>query len=147
MFSQTAEYALRAIVTMAQSDTDAHTAQEIAHRSKIPLDYLSKVMNSLSRAGIVNAQRGRHGGFKLSSPAARMTVLDVINAVDPIRRIRACPLHLDAHAVNLCTLHQKLDDALAQVEAAFASTSIASLCEKPKQALCQKGAYVATIAQ
>jgi Rrf2 family nitric oxide-sensitive transcriptional repressor len=142
MLSQTAEYALRAIVTIAQSEDAAKTAQEIARESQVPLDYLSKVLNSLARAGIVNAQRGRGGGFTLASPASEMTVLDVVNAVDPIRRIRSCPLKLQAHATRMCPLHRKLDDALAMVEEAFATTPIASLCEIPA-AVCEGERYVA----
>jgi Rrf2 family transcriptional regulator, nitric oxide-sensitive transcriptional repressor len=141
MFSQTAEYALRAIVTLAQSDTPGKTAQDIARESQVPLDYLSKVLNSLARAGILTAQRGRRGGFTLALPAARMTVLDVVNAVDPIRRIRSCPLHLAAHATRMCPLHRKLDHALGLVEDAFATTTIASLCEE--NAVSNEDRYVA----
>jgi Rrf2 family transcriptional regulator, nitric oxide-sensitive transcriptional repressor len=145
MLSQTAEYALRAIVTMAQSEAVGKTAQEISRASQVPLDYLSKVLNSLARAGIVTSQRGRGGGFSLASPASQMTVLDVVNAVDPIRRIRSCPLRLQAHATQMCPLHRKLDDALAMVEEAFASTSIAALCENPAShhPLCEEERYVA----
>ena len=52
-------------------------------------------------------------------------------AVDPLKRIKSCPLGLQAHAVNLCPLHRKLDDAVKSVEDAFASTTIASVCEEP----------------
>jgi len=144
VFSQTAEYALRAIVTLAQSEITGKTAHEIADESQVPLDYLSKVLNSLARAGIVKAQRGRGGGFTLASPPSEMTVLDVVNAVEPIRRIRSCPLKLKAHATRMCPLHRKLDDALAMVEEAFRSTAIASLCENPDHpALCGEERYVA----
>jgi Rrf2 family nitric oxide-sensitive transcriptional repressor len=145
MFSQTAEYALRAIVTMARDDASAMTAHDISRESQVPLDYLSKVLNSLARAGIVKAQRGRGGGFTLASPASQMTILDVLNAVDPIRRIRSCPLKLKAHASRMCPLHRKLDDALALVEEAFRSTSIASLGDSPvsHHALCGEERYVA----
>ena len=143
MLSQTAEYALRAIVTMAQGDGAGKTAQEIARESQVPLDYLSKVLNSLARGGVVRAQRGRHGGFTLAEPATHTTVLDVVNAVDPLRRIRSCPLHLAAHATRMCALHRKLDEALASVEEAFRSTTIASLCEDTTPVLCQEDDYVA----
>ena len=140
VLSQTTEYALRAIVTLAQSDA-GRTTQEIATLSQVPIDYLAKVMNSLSRAGIVRAQRGRGGGFTLARPAELMTVLDVVNIVDPIRRIPSCPLHLKAHSARLCPLHRKLDDALRLVQEAFAATSIASLCgeSEASPALCHIG--------
>jgi Rrf2 family protein len=109
------------------------TAQEISGESQMPLDYLSKVLNSLARGGIVRAQRGRGGGFSLTLPASELTVLDVVNAVDPIRRIRSCPLRLKAHATRMCALHRKLDEAASLVEQAFAATTIAALCEEPSQ--------------
>jgi len=145
VLSQTAEYALRAIVAIAQDEPAAKTAQEIAQESQVPLDYLSKVLNTLARAEIVRAQRGRGGGFTLASPAANMTVLEVVNAVDPIRRIRSCPLRLKAHATRLCPLHRKLDDAVALVEQAFATATISSLCEGPPEehASTIEGGYVA----
>ena len=137
MLSQTAEYALRAVVTLATEPDNARTAQEIARESKVPLDYLSKVLNSLARAGIVNSQRGRGGGFQTVQPASQLTVLEVVSAVDPLKRIKTCPLGLKAHGVNLCPLHRKLDDAIRSVEEAFAETSIESLvgeafCEREK---------------
>jgi len=126
MLSHTVEYALRAMVTLA-GDTKARTAQEIAKSSRVPLDYLSKVLNSLTRAGLLTAQRGRGGGFVAARPADRITVLDVVSAVDPVQRIKTCPLGLAAHGTNLCSLHRKLDDVARCVEEAFAETTLESL--------------------
>lgn len=127
MLSQTAEYALRAMVVLASGPEPPRTAQAIAARAKVPFDYLSKVMLSLTRAGLVHSQRGRGGGFITARPPRDITVLEVINAVDPLRRIRSCPLELDEHAHELCPLHRKLDDAICSVERVFASTSIAEV--------------------
>lgn len=127
MFSQTAEYALRAVVSLADSAGQPRTTRQIAKTTQVPLDYLSKVMQSLGRCGLVESQRGKHGGFKLSRPANRLTILDVLNAVDPLPRIRSCPLHLKSHSRQLCPLHRRLDDALCSVEKAFADTPISDL--------------------
>jgi Rrf2 family protein len=127
MLSQTAEYALRAMVALATGKQTARTALDLAKESKVPFDYLAKVLNLLSRAGLVSGQRGRGGGFQSVLPAGKLTVLQVVNAVDPLKRIRTCPLGLKAHGTNLCPLHRKLDDALLSVEQAFASTTIESL--------------------
>jgi Rrf2 family nitric oxide-sensitive transcriptional repressor len=129
MLSQTAEYALRAVVALASGKEKARTAQDLARESQVPLDYLSKVLNSLAKAGIVSGQRGRGGGFQTVRPASHLTVLEVVSAVDPLKRIKTCPLGLKAHRVNLCPLHRKLDDAMKSVEDAFASTTIESVCE------------------
>lgn len=129
MLSQTAEYALRAMVALATRPDSANTAQTLARDTQVPLDYLSKILNALSRAGLVSGQRGRGGGFQCTRPCTELTVLEVVSAVDPLKRIHSCPLGLAAHATQLCPLHRKLDDAAKYVEDAFASTTIQSLCE------------------
>lgn len=137
MFSQTAEYALRATVFLAQNSKQAFTTQQISEGTKVPAPYLSKVLQSLVRADIVLSQRGIGGGFVLSKKAGEISVLDVINAVDPIQRIKACPLGLEEHSSKLCALHKKMDEATAYVEEAFAETSLrdliknSRLCEEP----------------
>jgi Rrf2 family protein len=127
MFTQTAEYALRAVVSLADSGGQPLTTQQIAKTTQVPLDYLSKVMQSLGRGGLVESQRGKHGGFKLAKPANRLTILDVLNAVDPLPRIHTCPLRLKRHGKQLCPLHRRLDDAVSAVEKAFADTPMSDL--------------------
>lgn len=126
MLSQTAEYALRAVVHLSMGP-GALTTQDIASSTKVPPGYLAKVLQSLARAGILSSQRGLRGGFKMVRPPSELTVLEVINAVDPIRRITTCPLGLTAHGTKLCALHARLDAATAQIEATFAGTTIAAL--------------------
>ncbi len=127
MISQTAEYALRAAVWMAHRPDACQTTQQIADATKVPPGYLSKVMQALGRAGLVTSQRGLRGGFTLTRAPDEVSVLEVINAVDPIKRIRDCPLSLNAHGKSLCPLHRRLDSAVAGVEKAFAESSLAEL--------------------
>ena len=131
MISQTAEYALRAAVFLAAEGGAARTVQQIAAVTKVPAGYLSKVMQGLSRAGIVHSQRGLHGGFTLLIPPEKLTVLDVVQAVDPIRRIRSCPLGLTGH-ISLCPLHRRLDQALLSVEEALRKSTLAELLGEAK---------------
>lgn len=137
MFSQTAEYALRATVFLAQNPKQAFTTQQISEATKVPAPYLSKVLQSLVKSDIVISQRGIGGGFILSRKASEITVLDVVNAVDPIERIKTCPLGLTEHGTKLCALHKKMDEATAHVQSAFAETSLrdliksSKLCEEP----------------
>ena len=133
MFSQTAEYALRAVVYLASQGGAAQTTQQIAEATRVPAGYLAKVMQGLSRAGLVYSQRGLHGGFTLARPADELTVLDVLEAVDPIRRIRTCPLGIKGH-LNLCPLHRRLDQAMALVEKALRQSTIAELLAEPERA-------------
>jgi Rrf2 family transcriptional regulator, nitric oxide-sensitive transcriptional repressor len=131
MISRTVEYALRAVVWLAYRPATPHTTREVAEAAQIPPSYLSKVLQILVDSGLILSRRGLGGGFVLAREPSKMTVLDVVNAVEPIARIRACPLGLAAHATRLCALHKRLDDALALVESAFASATIAELSTDP----------------
>lgn len=132
MISQTAEYALRAVVFLADHPNSASTVTQIAEATRVPAGYLAKVMQSLSRAGVVRSQRGLNGGFTLARDAAELTVLEVVNVVDPVRRYPECPLGLPNHGKQLCPLHRRLDDAARALEDAFGRTKLADLLEVPK---------------
>lgn len=131
MISRTAEYALRAIVYLADQGGKALTSQQIAEATRVPAGYLSKVLQSLGRAGLVVSQRGLHGGFTLGPEPEEISVLTVINAVDPIQRIHRCPLGVKSHENQLCPLHQRLDSVMEMVEQAFGETSVAELLGDP----------------
>jgi DNA-binding IscR family transcriptional regulator len=72
------------------------------------------------------------GGFALARPLERLTLLDVINAVDPLRRIDRCPLGRSAHSLRMCALHRRLDQGIAQMEALFSQTTIGELLAEQK---------------
>ncbi len=131
MFSQTVEYALRAVVHLADRAPAARTTDQIAAATRVPEAYLSKVLQELCHAGILHSKRGRGGGVTLAKEPSEMTILEVVNAVEPIGRIRQCPLGLAAHGVRLCPLHRRLDNALAMVETAFRETTLAEILAEP----------------
>ncbi len=131
MISQTAEYALRAVVVLGSQPGRSMTTQDVARVSRVPVDYLSKVLQALGRAGLVEARRGLRGGYVLSRVLDALTIYDVVQAVDPLKRITECPLRLSAHSKRLCTLHQRLDEAVAMLESYFKQTTIASLLNDP----------------
>jgi DNA-binding IscR family transcriptional regulator len=69
-----------------------------------------------------------------------LTILDIVNAVDPIQRIKTCPLEISSHGTQLCPLHRRLDAALALVEQAFRNTTVAEVLRPGKiQPLCEVG--------
>jgi len=131
MFSQSVEYALRAVVHLAHEAPRGRTTEQIARATQVPGPYLAKVLQGLVRGEIVRSQRGVGGGMALVRAPEELTILDVVNAVDPIRRIRTCPLGLEAHGAHLCPLHRRMDEALASVERAFAETTLAEILAEP----------------
>ena len=131
MISQTVEYALRAVVYLADQSPDAQTTSQIAIVTKVPAAYLSKVLQALRREGVVRSQRGVGGGVSLVKTPEELTILEVVNAVEPLQRIRQCPLDLAGHGFTLCPLHRRLDNALAVMEEAFGKTTLAEVLAEP----------------
>jgi Rrf2 family protein len=131
MISQTVEYSLRAIVTIAQHGGAPCTAAQISAITQVPGPFLSKMMQTLVRAELVTSKRGLHGGFMLTKDASELTILDVVDAIEPLKRIRSCPLGIASHGVMLCPLHRHLDNAMAMVEESFRGVTIAELLNEP----------------
>ncbi len=127
MLSQTAEYAMRAVIYLADQAPAPQTNGQISAATKVPNHYLSKVLQHLGKAQLLHAQRGLGGGFTLAADPDKLTLLDVLNAVEPIRRIHSCPLEIAAHGVNLCPLHRRLDDTMAAVEKSLGSATITQI--------------------
>jgi len=126
MRSKTAEYALRVAVCLAQSPDTPAAADELAEVTKIPRRYLHKVVQDLARGGLVRSQPGPGGGYSIAKSPKKITILDVVNAVAPLERIRHCPLGLTSHT-RLCPLHRELDKAYAETEKAFARVTLDQL--------------------
>ncbi|MDQ8184615.1 Rrf2 family transcriptional regulator [Pelagicoccus sp. SDUM812002] len=135
VISDTAEYALRAVVWLVQTPDESQTTRQISEGTRTPLDYQSKVLQLLAKSGITKSQRGTGGGIRLNVPPEGLTVLDVINAVDPIQRIHSCPLGLKEHGNCLCPMHSGLNDAVKTVESAFANTLVADLLKTQSKSI------------
>ncbi len=128
MLSKTAEYALRAVACMGSQTGTSVSADHLAEQTKVPRRYLARVLQDLAGAGLVRSRPGPGGGYELCKSTGKISILDVVNTVAPIERIRTCPLGLKSH-VTLCPLHAELDKAYAATEKAFASVTIKDLVE------------------
>jgi Rrf2 family protein len=130
MISQTAEYALRAVLYLGNHEGMALTTHQIAKATRLPAGYLSKVLQSLGKAGIVHSQRGLHGGFTLTRDMKELTLLDVVNAVDPLHQVNCCPLGIPSHQKKLCPLHQRLAEVVDNTEKIFSEVSFAEILKE-----------------
>lgn len=142
LLSDAAEYGLRAVVWLAQRPGQSQKTREIAEGTRSAQGYLVKVLQALAKAGILAGQRGSHGGFTLLRDPGSLTVLEVVNAVDPIERITTCPLGLEAHGSCLCPMHRRIDDAMAAIEESFRESTIEDLINEPTRSTPLCGALV-----
>lgn len=131
--SQTAEYALRAVVWLAQNPGYPQTTHQLSEATQVPMSYLPKVFQPLVRSGIISGQRGLGGGYALVKDPRDLTMLEVVNCVDPIVRIESCPLDIKSHGVRLCPLHSTLNQAIIAEEKRLAQTRIGDLIGRPGQ--------------
>ena len=126
MLSKSAEYALRVAVWMAKSPGEPQSADNLAEVTQVPRRYLHKVVQDLVRAELVRSQPGPGGGYSLARRPEQITILDVVNGVSPLERIRHCPLGLPSHT-RLCPLHKELDRVYAQAEEALRRVTLSRL--------------------
>lgn len=99
--------------------------------TKVPVNYLAKVLQLLAGAELIVGRRGVGGGYRLARPAQTVTLLEIINAVSPVQRIETCPLGLPNHGPFLCPLHRKADQAAAAVIEIFGGVTLHDLVNDP----------------
>jgi Rrf2 family iron-sulfur cluster assembly transcriptional regulator len=105
--SQTAEYALRAMARIAaQGKAEPLRASDLSVETRIPQQYLSKILRRLVLAGILVSKKGRGGGFTLARPPSRIILRDVLAAVDAYPQEGRCAFGLHACSrKHPCALH------------------------------------------
>lgn len=136
MYSQTVEYALRAAACLALRPNILVSTNTLARETKVPSNYLSKVLQMLAAAELIEGRRGVGGGYKLTREPSETTLLEIINAISPVKRITTCPLGLSNHGSNLCPLHRRSDLAAAAVIEIYGNTTLADLLANSSKPLC-----------
>jgi Rrf2 family protein len=133
---ESTEWALHSVASAAQLESDAAvSAAQLATHFGVPPAYLAKQLQTLVRAGILTATPGPRGGFRLARPAAEITLLDVVAAVDGgaspyvCREIRqrgtgALPR---SQCREQCLLATKMADAHAAWRASLEAVTIADI--------------------
>lgn len=100
-----ADYALRAVLHIAQAHGERPTINEIAAREQIPREFLAKILLDLTEAKILKSFQGVSGGYELARRANRITMLEVIEAINgPV-------------VLNLCRPKEKLADGTPSASA------------------------------
>jgi Rrf2 family cysteine metabolism transcriptional repressor len=83
LFSTRAEYGVRLMVELGRQDDGGPVAlSTIAESESLPLSYLEHLVAKLRKAGLVESQRGAHGGYKLGRPAEKIDMLEVVQALE-----------------------------------------------------------------
>ncbi len=118
-FTQTAEYALRALTHMATTESDVpYRAADLSEATGIPIHYLSKIMRRLVSAGLLESQKGHGGGFRFARSLKKIRFADVLEAVDYETEPSTCVFGWgECSPANPCPLHpfwSRLKDDFAE---------------------------------
>jgi Rrf2 family protein len=83
IYSRSAEYAIRSFVYLARiPDGKFAMARHIAEEEQIPAHFLAKILQELTRKGLLRSNKGPSGGFSLRVPASQIKLLDLVEALD-----------------------------------------------------------------
>lgn len=129
LLSQTGEYALRAVLYLAEHGADrAVQVGEMARALGLPQNYLSKTLHQLARAGVLASTRGKAGGFRLAVPPERLVLHRVVAPFGDVEERRRCLLGRtqcsDRHA---CAAHTRWKEVAERVSTFFRETTVADL--------------------
>jgi len=132
--SRRADYAVRTLLELAAAEGDRLTAQLVAKRGSIPLPFLRKVVADLVAAELVETQPGPTGGLSLTRPAAGISVLDAIEAIEGSVCLNACLLRPDeCPRDRICPAHTFWGRLQAMVVAELRAANFALLAEEYRQ--------------
>ena len=131
LYSKTAKYAVLALAEVAARGANGLVAtKQIAEATSSPYPLLAKIVNQLHRAGLIKATRGKQGGIKLSRPASKITIKDVVVALDGPAILNDCPLFLDpCNCDRSCSLHALWKPARDAVVQFLEATTIQAVAD------------------
>jgi Rrf2 family transcriptional regulator, nitric oxide-sensitive transcriptional repressor len=137
MFTQTTEYALRAMAWIAVLDGDLVPTPVLAAKTQVPANYLAKVLQQLAGAKLVVGRRGVGGGYRLARPAREISLLEIVRCITPVDRVGACPVGDRNRDGHLCPLHEAKDRAAAAIIEIFGGVTLADLQRDVDHRPCQ----------
>ena len=123
------EYAVRCVLFLAGRDPGTvFNRRIIAESMDIPYQFLGKIGRSLSLAGVINITQGAQGGYALARPAEKITLLDVVEAVDGEISLNECVSRPETCSMNpTCAVHRVWMEARTNLRNTLASASFADL--------------------
>jgi Rrf2 family protein len=109
----------------------ACSARDLAEAYGIPAALMAKVLQRLARKGLLRSQHGTNGGYTLARPAAFITALDVINAIDGPVMITSCRTERgECSQTAACTVKEPLHKVNERIVSALGSLSMAEMAQQ-----------------
>ncbi len=134
MLSNSCKYGIRAVIFIAskQEGLGKVGLKVIGEELKIPVPYLAKILQILSKRKILDSSKGPHGGFSLLIPAKSLTLMDIVRAIDGEDFFDSCYVTGEKCNFNepdkgVCLLHNDLRKEKEKLTQFFSGRTIDSL--------------------
>lgn len=125
-------YAVTAMLDLAlHYQKGAVTLAEIAKRQGISLSYLEQLFARLRRNGLVDSVRGPGGGYTLATEPAKISVVEIIQAINENIDARRCSGEKNCHGDDTCLTHQLWEDLSERIHTFLSGITLADLVAKP----------------
>jgi len=140
LISLTGQYALRALIYMAQNAGKwPILGKEIAHRAEIPPKYLSAILSTLVRVGVLESTRGKNGGFRMVRPPEEIMLIDALESFEQLDR-RRCPFgNQECTGRDPCVAHDRWKEVVTFLEEFLKNTSIQDVAIRAGKKPVKKG--------
>lgn len=138
MFSKTCEYAIRAVLFIAQKSKDGDKVgiKDIAKGIDSPEHFIAKILQNLSKQGLVQSAKGPHGGFFLDKSNLRYSLADVVKAIDGDKLFSGCGLGLKVCSeTKPCPIHHEFKKIREDISAMLENAKLGEFNEALEQKL------------
>ena len=135
LFSRACEYGIRAILYVAtRPDTDPILVRDIARDLQIPSPFLAKIVQTLTRGGVLNSQKGPGGGVNLARSAEEITLLQVVETIDGLNLTQACVMGIPECGDEApCPLHGHWGDIRDRIVHMLENQSVFQVTDQLKE--------------
>lgn len=136
LYSKSSEYTIQAMLYLAENEGKGLAmVSSIAEANNIPRHFLAKLVQTLTRNHLIKSYRGRNGGIKLARPSSKITLLQIVNAIEgPPPEEEMCVIGLDVCSDNVaCPLHNQWQHIRTLVEETLNQQTLADLAEGMRQ--------------
>lgn len=135
LLSKSCVYGLRASLYLAAGQDGTYTSiREISDKLDISFHFLTKNLQQLTDAGLLESQKGPKGGVRLTKPGSEITLFEVVTAIDGHKLFTECALGLPGCGVaKPCPLHEKWADTRDGIREMLETTDLVEMAEKGKK--------------
>jgi len=133
--SKLTDYAIVLLAHLARGGGTV-TAQDLASRSRVPLPTVSKLCKELSKAGLVVSHRGRHGGYGLARPAERISIAEIVEALEGPIALTQCvePGAATCDLEATCVARASWDPVSRAIQGALQNLPLSAIAPPPDPA-------------